>query len=67
MEASPSLVGGRLVVEDVNVGKLMVCRRRCRMSKGEDSLITLGEDAEVGVVAIAPSWLWSSRGLLFCS
>ena len=63
----PSLVGGRLVVEDVNVGELTGRRRRCRTSKGEDALIALGEDAEVVVVAIALSWLWSSRGLLFCS
>ena len=29
MEVSPSLVGGRLVVEDVDVGKLTGSRRRC--------------------------------------
>ena len=67
MEVSPSLVGGRLVVEDVDVGKLVGSRRRCRTSKGEDALIALGEDAKVVVVAVAPSWWWSSRGLLLCS
>ena len=67
MEVSPSLVGGRLVVEDVDVGKLMGSRQRCRTSKGEDALRTLGEDAEVVDVAIAPSWWWLSRGLLLCS
>ena len=56
MEVSPSLVGGRLVVEDVDVGELMGSRRRCRTFKGEDALIALGEDAEVVVVAVAPSW-----------
>ena len=66
MEVSPSLVGGRLVVEDVDVGELMGSRRRCRTSKGEDALIALGEDAEVVVVAVAPSWWCSSRGLLLC-
>ena len=55
MEVSPSLVGGRLVVEDVDVGELVGSRRRCRTSKGEDALIALGEDAEVVVVAVAPS------------
>ena len=67
MEVSPSLVGGRLVVEDVDVGELVGSRRRCRTSKGEDALIALGEDAKVVVVAVAPSWWCSSRGLLFCS
>ena len=67
MEVSPSLVGGRLVVEDVDVGELMGSRRRCRMSEGEDALIALGEDAEVVGVAVAPSWWCSSRGLLLCS
>ena len=55
MQVSPSLVGGRLVVEDVDVGELMGSRRRCRTSKGEDALIALGEDAEVVVVAVASS------------
>ena len=67
MEVSPSLVGGRLVGEDVDVGELMGSRRRCHMSKGEDALIALGEDAEVVVVVVAPSWWWSSRDLLFGS
>ena len=67
MEVLPSLVGSRLVVEDVDVGKLMGSRRRCRTSKGEDALRTLGEDAEVGDVVVAPSWWWSSHGLLLCS
>ena len=67
MEVSPSLVGGRLVGEDIDVGELMGSRRRCRTSKGEDALIALGEDAEVVVVAVAPSWWCSSHGLLFCS
>ena len=67
MEVSPSLVGGRLVVEDVDVGELVGSRRRCRTSKGEDALIALGKDDEVVVVAVALSWLWSSRGLLSCS
>ena len=53
MEVSPSLVVGRLVVEDVDVGELTGSRQRCRMSKGEDALIALGEDAEVVVVAVA--------------
>ena len=66
MEVSPSLVGGRLVVEDVYLGELTRSRRRCRTSKGEDALIALGEDAEV-VVVVALSWWCSSRGLLFCS
>ena len=56
MEVSPSLVVGHLVVEDVDVGKLMGSRQRCRTSKGEDALRTLGEDAEVVGVAIAPTW-----------
>ena len=47
MEVSPSLVGGRLVVEDVDVGELMGSRRRCHTSKGEDALIALGEDATI--------------------
>ena len=55
MEVLPSLVGGRLVVEDVDVGELMGSRRRCRTSKAEDALIALGEDAEVVVVAVACS------------
>ena len=67
MEVSPSLVVGHLVVEDVDVGGLMGSRRRSRTSKGEDALIALGEDAEVVVVAVAPSWWCSSRGLLFCT
>ncbi len=66
MEVSPSLVVGRLVLDDVNVGELTGSRRRCRTSKGEDALIALGEDAEVVVVAVTPSWWWSSRGLLLC-
>ena len=67
VEVSPSLVGGRLVVEDVDVGELMGSRRRCRTSKGEDALIALGEDAEVVVLAIDMSWWCSSHGLLLCS
>ena len=67
MEVSPSLVAGRLVVEDVDVGELTGSRRRCRMSEGEDALRTLGEDAEVVDVAVVPSWWWLSRGLLLCS
>ena len=67
MEVSPSLVGGRLIVEDVDVGGLTGSRQICRTSKGEDALIALGKDAEVVVVAVAPSWWCSSRGLLFCS
>ena len=67
MEVSPLLVGGRLVGEDVNVGKLMGSRLRWRTSEGEDASRTLGEDAEVVDVAVAPSWWWSSRGLLLCS
>ena len=67
MEVSPSLVGGRLGLDEVDVGVLVGSRRRCRTSKGEDALRTLGEDAEVVGVAIAPSWWCSSRGLLFCS
>ena len=50
MEASPSLVGGRLVLDDVDVGEFTGSRRRCRTSKGEDALIALSEDAEVVVV-----------------
>ena len=56
MEVSPSLVGGRLGLDEVNVGILVGSRRRCRTSKGEDALIALGEDAKVVVVAVAPSW-----------
>ena len=56
MEVSPSLVVGRLVVEDVDVGELMGSRRRCRTSEGEDALIALVEDVEVVVVAVACSW-----------
>ena len=56
MEVSPLLVGGRLGLEEVIVGVLVGSRRRCRTSKGEDALIALGEDAEVVVVAVAPSW-----------
>ena len=66
MEVSPSLVGGRLGLDEVVVGVLVGSRRRCHMSKGEDALIALGEDAEVVVVVVAPSWWWSSRGLLLC-
>ena len=67
MEVSPSLVGGRLGLDEVVVGVLVGSRRRFCMSKGEDALIALGEDAEVVVVVVAPSWWWSSRGLIFCS
>ena len=67
MEVLPWHVGARLGLHNVDVGVLMGCRRRCHTSKGEDALITLGEDAEVVVVAVAPSWWWSSRGLLVCS
>ena len=55
MEVSPLLVGGRLGLDEVIVGVLVGGRRRCRTSKGEDALITLGEDAEVVVVVVAPS------------
>ena len=66
-EVSPSLVVVRLVFEDVDVGELMGSRLRCCTSEGEDASRTLGEDAEVVGVAVAPSWWCSSRGLLFCS
>ena len=56
MEVSPSLVGGRLGLDEVDVGVLVGSRRRCRTSKGEDAFRTLGEDAEVVDVAVAPSW-----------
>ena len=68
MEVSPPLVGGRLVLDDVDVVELTGSRRKYRTSKGEDALIALGEDAKVVVVvAVAPSWWRSSRGLLLCS
>ena len=67
MEVSPSLVVSRLGLDEVDVGVHVGSRRRCRTSKGKDALITLGEDAKVVVVAVAPSWWWSSRGLLLCS
>ena len=67
MEVSLSLVVDRLGLEEVNVGIHMGSRRRYRTSKGEDALIALGEDAEVVVVAVAPSWWCSSHGLLFFS
>ena len=67
MEVSPSLVGGRLGLDEVVVGILLGSRRRCRTSKGEDALIALGEDAEVVVVVVAPSWWCLSRGPLFWS
>jgi hypothetical protein len=68
MEVSPSLVGGRLVLDDVDVGVLVGTRQRCRTSKGEDALITLGDDSEVVVVvAVASSWWCLSHGLLLCS
>ena len=67
MEVSPLLVGGRLGLDEVIVGVQVGSRQRCRTCKGEDALIALGEDAEVVVVAVAPSWWCSSRGLLFCS
>ena len=67
MEVLPSLVGGRLVLDDVDVGELTGSRRRCLTSKGEDALRTLGKDAEVVGVAMDPSWWCSSRGLLLCS
>ena len=35
LEVSPSLVGGRLVVEDVDVGELMGSRQICHTSEGE--------------------------------
>ena len=66
MEVSPSLVGGRLGLNEVDVGVHMGSRRRCRTSKGEDALIALGEDAKVVVVAVAPFWWRSSRDLLLC-
>ena len=56
MEVSPSLVGGRLGLDEVIVGVLVGTRRRCRTSKGEDALIALGKDVEVVGVAVAPSW-----------
>ena len=55
------------ILEYVDVGELMGSRRRCHTSEGEDAFIALGEDAEVVVVAVAPSWWCSSRGLLLCS
>ena len=68
MEVSPSLGGGRFIDEDVDVGELTGSRQRCRTSKGEDALIALGEDVEVGVVvAVVSSWWCLSRGLLLCS
>ena len=67
MEVSPSLVGGRLGLDEVDVGVHVGSRRRCRTSKGEDDLIALGEVAEVVVVAVAPSWWCLSRGFLLCS
>ena len=67
MDVSSSLVGGHLVVEDVDVGELMVSKRRFRTSKGEDALIAFGEDAEVVVVAEASSWWCWCRCLLLCS
>ena len=65
LEGLPSLVGGRLVGEDVDVGELMGSRLRCRTSEGEDDSRTLGEDAEVVGVAVAPSWWCLACGLLF--
>ena len=56
MEVSPSLVGSRLELDEVDVGVHVGSRRRCRTSKGEDALIALGEDAKVVDVAVAPSW-----------
>ena len=67
MEVFPSLVGSRLGLDEVDVGVHVGSRRRCRTSKGEDALRTLGEDAEVVGVAVAPFWWCSSRGLLLCS
>ena len=67
MEVSPLLVGDHLGHDDVDLDVLMGSSRRCRTSKGEDALITLGEDAEVVVVAVACSWWCSSLGLLLCS
>ena len=67
MEVTPSLVGSRLGLDEVDVGVHVGSRRRCRTSKGEDALIALGEDAKVVGVAVTPSWWWSSRGLLLCS
>ena len=67
MEVSPSLVGGRLGLDEVVVGVLVGSRRRCCTSKGEDASIALGEDAKVVGVAIVLSWWCSSHGLLLCS
>ena len=67
MEGSPSLVGSHLGLAEVDVGVHVGSRRRCRMSKGEDALIALGEDVEVVVVAVACSWWCLSRDLLFFS
>ena len=67
MQVPPSLVGGRLVDEDVDVGELMGSRQRCHTFEGEDALRTLGEDAEVVGAVVAPSWWCLSRGLLLCS
>ena len=64
MEVFPLLVGSRLGLDEVIIGVLVGSRGRCHMSKGEDALTTLGEDAEVVDVAVEPSWWWSSRGLL---
>ena len=46
-----------------DVGILLGGRRRCHTSKGEDALMTLGEDAEVVVVVVAPSRWCLSRGM----
>ena len=67
MEVPPSFVGDPLVLDNIKVGILVGSRRRCRTSEGEDALIALGEDAEVVVVAVGPSWVCLSRGLLLCS
>ena len=68
MEGSPSLLGGRLGLDEVIVGVLMGSRRRCHTSEGEDALIALGKDAEVVVVVVvASSWWCLSCGLLLCS
>ena len=67
MEVSPSLVGGRLGLDEVDVGVHVGSRRRCHTSKGEDALIALGKDAEVVVVVVACSWWCLSRGLLLWS
>ena len=55
MEVFPSLVGSRLGLDEVDVGIHVGSTRRCRTSKGEDALRTLGENDEVVAVAVVSS------------